>query len=349
MRYDPLSEDGRRAGTYLAGGFKAIPWSCIGDLEYFNQRLGLPHHGLKQGPCALCKCTGGYESTSWRDCRPTAPWMSLQWTPASWASWAGKSTCVLFEQVKGLTAMNASYDYMHSKHLGTDAVAFGSILHILVFSLLPDSPLTNLQTCWAFIQQQYKDLGITERFRSFRKLSMFERKKGGPKLKGRAMQIAAFNKPLLALWCHHMQEDLAVHQQIRTYLRLNCKMEAMMKDLEHELAFPEPQAQTFKDCAFCMAQLHRSLHVHFSAENGSGSNLFADIPKIHMVLHAALQSGCLNPRLTWCYKGEDAMKIASTLAASCAKGLSGPQVSLKMVNKLRIAWHLRLKALEVHS
>ena len=262
-----------------------------------------------------------------------------------WLSWPEKSKCPLFAEVEGLTAMSTSYDYMHCKHIGTDTVQFGSILHLLVFTMVShQEPLINLQICWKFIVEEYKRLNIEDRYRTFRKLSMFERKKGGPKLKGRACQVVSLGRPLLALWCKYMNEHLEIHKKVRTLLRLNCAMEEMMKQFQHELAFPEAEANTFKDYAFGMAQLHRELYLHFSQEEGQ--QLFADIPKAHMLLHACLQSKFINPRLTWCYKGEDAMKIARTLAGSCAKGVSGPQVSVKMVSKLRLAWHLRLKALE---
>ena len=81
-RYDPASKEGRKAQQPLAGGYAATVWALVGDLEYLNAVLKLPHYASKTSPCALCKCTGGAESTSWKDCRPTAEWVGLQWTPS---------------------------------------------------------------------------------------------------------------------------------------------------------------------------------------------------------------------------------------------------------------------------
>ena len=52
----------------------------IGDMEYMVQRLHLPHYSLKKGPCAWCRCTGDNSEDSWKDCRPSAKWVTMQWT-----------------------------------------------------------------------------------------------------------------------------------------------------------------------------------------------------------------------------------------------------------------------------
>ena len=164
-------------------------------------------------------------------------------------------------------------------------------------------------------------------------------KKKCPKLKGRAAQIAAFGEPLLELWEQYMNPEIAVHCKIRTYLRLNIAMEKIMKECRTETAFPEPQATNFISYAFAMCNLHLELGAHFEEE---GQKLFSSLPKLHLLLHTVLLCRHINPRLTWCYKGEDVQKVSRSLAASCARGLRGPAVTVKMVSKLRAAWHLRL-------
>ena len=80
IRYPKTSANGKKANKPLAGGFKGILWSLIGDLEYMNQKLDLPHFATQAGNCALCKCTGGELDTSWKDCRTTAAWLNLFWS-----------------------------------------------------------------------------------------------------------------------------------------------------------------------------------------------------------------------------------------------------------------------------
>ena len=339
-RFSPASLDARRALKPLAGGFKGILWSLVGDLEYMSARLGLPHYGLKKGPCGLCQCSGDEGVNSWKDCRLQAPWVQLQWTPESWEAWEEKSSCPLFGGIQGLTALNCSFDYMHCKYLGVDMIQFGSVLFLMVYHILPSSPLDNVKTCWKHILQSYKELGVVERYRGMRKLSLFTRKTGPPKLKGRASQIAALGQPLLKLWLTFMNHNLDSHKKIKVLLQLNCAMEGIMKECQWDVAFAGEAATKFIQFSFSMCQIHRELGVHFEGK------LFSELPKMHHLLHCSLQCKVLSPRLTWCFRGEDLQKVSRSLASSCAKGLQGPQVVTKMLAKLKVAWHLKLSKME---
>ena len=241
-----------------------------------------------------------------------------------------------------MTAVATSYDWMHAKLLGTDMVFHGSCLWLLCHELLPGNPLDNLTTCWNKILSVYTEKNILERYRGMTKLSLFQRKSGGPKLKGRAAQIASMAEPMLSLWSDFMNNADHQHRQIRTWLKLNVAVEKLIKENEDELAFSPANHSNLKKMCFGMAQLHRSLKQSYE-ENGA--QLFADIPKLHAWLHCALASSYLNPRLTWCFRQEDNMSVHRTLAQSCCKGIRGPQVTTKMVAKMRIALHLQLDSM----
>ena len=256
-----------------------------------------------------------------------------------WASWPNRSTCVLFQKLPALTAVATSYDWMHAKLLGTDMVFHGSCLWLLCYEILEEAPLQNLQTCWQKILAVYKEKHIVERYRGMNKLSLFKRKSGGPKLKGRAAQVAAIAEPMLLLWEENMDHSSFQHKQIRTWLKLNVAVEKLVKQNEDELAFSPADHSSLKTMCFGMAQLHRSLHQSYE-ENGA--QLFAPIPKLHAFLHCALASSYLSPRLTWCFRQETNMSVHRTLAQSCCRGIRGPQVTAKMVAKMRIALHLQL-------
>ena len=86
-KYSTTSELGKLAGQPLAGGYKGVLWSLVGDMEYFNQKLHLPHYALLSGPCCLCRCKGDESDESWRDCRLSAKWVSMQWTAAEQLGW----------------------------------------------------------------------------------------------------------------------------------------------------------------------------------------------------------------------------------------------------------------------
>ena len=238
------------------------------------------------------------------------------WSTVRWLEWPEKPVCELF--TNGTTACNVSYDYMHCKYLGRDLITFGSIMFLLVYQPLPSAdPKANLAVVWKHLLQAYKTFGITER-----KLAIFQRKGQPPKMKGRAGQ--------------HL-EELRIHRTIRTFLKINIAMEQILAD--HKECLPGPIATQFTKLGFAMMQIHLELQEHFLTED---VQLFPSLPKQHTLLHVCLQSKCLNPKLTWCFKGEDLQNISRTLASSCSRGLLGPQVVVKMLSKLRIAWRMRL-------
>ena len=339
-KFPASSVDGRRALQPLAGGFCGILWCLVGDLEYLTQVLKLPHYSSKKNPCALCRCTGDAQPNSWKDCRLTAEWLGLQWKPSQWMEWVDKSPCGLFQHLPGCTAVAVAYDFMHSKYLGTDMVFIGSCLWLLCHKILPKTALENLQTCWVCINEVYKAQQIVSRYRGMNKLTLFQRKKGGPKIKGRAAQVASLAEPLFVLWGRHMDATNLLHKKIKTWLKLNMLTERILKENAQNLALEPDECQTFKSMSFAMAQLHRDLAQSFLGKEET--TLFADIPKLHTWLHSVLASEYLNPRLTWCFRQEDYMGVQRCLARSSCRGLKGPQVTAKIISKVRVAMHIQL-------
>ena len=142
-RFPSSSLAGKRANTWLASGYhwgpNRDPWRS-GLPEW--QTLQLPRWSRNINSCALCLCDaqGPY---SWKVFKPDAPWVSKCWTPSTWSAWEGRSKCGLFE-IRHLTAVNVQCDYMHAKYLGTDLVAFASVLWLAIFVAGSQSPAKNL-------------------------------------------------------------------------------------------------------------------------------------------------------------------------------------------------------------
>jgi len=112
---------------------------------------------------------------------PNAPWVSVQWKPSAWETWKQRSSCELFALLPGLTACATSYDFMHSKYLGTDMVFLAACLWLVCYRILPQQPWQNLQICWQKKMSVYKEKKISDRYRGMHKLSIFEKEKGGQK------------------------------------------------------------------------------------------------------------------------------------------------------------------------
>lgn len=319
----------------LAGGYFGVLWSIKGDLEFLANVIDIPRWSLKSGPCCLCRCTGSGDH-SWADFTPTANWTKTVWTPSSWQAWANRSRCLLFT-LPGVSILTVCLDYMHVKYLGLDQYMFGATLSLLCFFVMSASPLENLQSCWAFIQSYYKDHEVDVKYRHLNRLTMFVRKKQGPKLRGKACEIKSFGPVLLALWQRYMNHSIKVHQQISMMLKLNCRMESLISEHKSSVSFPALAAQEFQDSAFAMCALQQVISNHFEDE---GHTMFATTSKNHMLLHIAMMSKDINPRLTWCFTGEDMMHKCQRLLQACVNGLKNPQATVKAATHYRLGMHL---------
>jgi len=338
--YSPDSPEGQKAGTLLAAGYFGVLWAIMGDLDYMAAILNLPRFSSSTSPCALCQCssTGDF---SWTDNRPTAPWIASCWTAGSWLSWENKSNCPLFT-LPGVTALSVCLDYMHCKYLGMDQYMFGSVLWLLVHYVLQYGDAQfNLGVLWDEIKTYYKQHKTPCRFKYLNRLTMFTRKNKAHKLRGKAAEVKHFGEVLLWLWQKHMNPALLLHKRILLMLKLNVQMETILALNKTSFALPAAEAHQFKQYAFDMAQLNNQIAEHFF-EDGL-PHLFQVTSKLHMVLHCALVAEHMNPRLVWCFSGEDMMKHVQTLASSCVKGLQGHAASIKMVSHYRLGLHLQNK------
>ena len=334
--FPPTSWRAKLAGRDLAGGFTGYLFATIGDMDYFASILQLPNYSWAKGPCSICRCTLGGEHT-WTDFRKTAAWIGTEWTKADWFSWGGRSMNPLFNQLPGQSCHTVSLDLMHCKYLGHDMYFYGSVLTLLCQYILPGTDEANLQTCWGFLKRYYKEHKIPSPYRYLTKVSMFIRKKKFPKLRGKASEVRHLAKPLSALWRHFMNGHVVTHRQIDLYLRLNIRFENILDDYKDHYAFPAAAHTAFVDTAFSMMQLSSQLADHFVDE---GIAMFDMTSKAHSVLHIAMLSKHINPRATWCFRGEDMMQKAQALLQSCVRGNNGALCFRKMLSHYRFGLHL---------
>ena len=326
-----------KAGQLLAGGYFGVLWAIQGDLEFLANVIDIPRWSLKSGPCCLCRCTGG-GPLSWANFTPKANWLKTLWTTTSWKAWPGKSKNLLFS-LPGVAIMSIALDYMHVKYLGLDQYMFGSVLSLLCHFVLQGSPVENLHRVWTFIQSYYQSHSVEVRYRYLNKLTMFVRKKKCPKLRGKACEIKYFGDVLLALWKKYMNGAIKVHQQVLLMLRLNCKLESLISEHKHEVTFPGPAAKEFQEAAFHMCSLQQVVANHFEED---GHSLFATTSKNHMLLHIAMLSKDINPRICWCFTGEDMMHKCQVLLQACVRGNRNPQATVKAATHYRLGLHFLL-------
>ena len=230
--------------------------------------------------------------------RLSAQWLDTVWKPAAWLGWALKSQCHMFT-LPGVTGANVVIDWMHAAYLGAYQYVVASVFYLLCFSIMPGTPKQNLERCWLFIKQFYKTAKTRHRYRYCNKLSMFVRKTGFPKLRGKAAKINGIVPAIQALWQNCMSVRITVHKKINTMLKQIALAESILSEHIGEVALPAPSADKFKHAVFAFCQLHVQLSEHFENE---GVKVFNVTAKSHMLLHAALLSKYLNPVLVWCFK-----------------------------------------------
>jgi len=232
-------------------------------------------------------------------------------------------------------------DYLHCKYLGSDQYQYGGLLYYMTYFLLPEAAWSNLQCIWSKIKFYYKELKVKHQYHYFNRLTMYVRKTGPPKLRGRGAEVLGLGKVLLHIWRDPHNPSIEIHRMLLVMLKANNNMEEILDEHRYEAALPALAAQRFVDNAFRMAHLQHLIYCHFNDEpllRGS----FAITIKLHMVLHIALHSHEISPRLTWNFTGEDSMGILKTLGQNCSKGVQPQDVCTKMLSHWRYAMHQEL-------
>ena len=112
-----------------------------------------------------------------------------------------------------------------------------------------------------------------------------------------------------------------VHKMVRLCLAQSVEMENILRShlpADGFLALPRDAADKFTEATCAMASLTVQLRDHFATE--TSHKIFTVTAKTHMLLHIALLSHIIHPRLTWCFSGEDYMHRVQRLVASCCTG-----------------------------
>ena len=327
------------AGQDLAGGFCGHLASIQGDLDFFASALQLPRWSVKAGGCCNCQCTFS-GATTWQKFNDVLHIANLEWKVSNWRLWEQRSPCKLFD-IPFVTAMNVMLDYLHLKYLGTDMYQYGAIFWLLVYRILPGTPVANLESCWQKKKYWYAKLGTKNRYHYFNRLTMFVRKSGPPKLRGRGAEVQGLCQVILEMWKEWHNPALEMHRMILQMLKQNVAMEDILQEHKGLAALPADAANDFTVACFKMAHLNHLIAEHFKNEDDVPA-LFQVTIKLHMLLHVALHSHEISPRLSWNFTGEDEMGVLKIFGQNCAKGLQAEDVGNKMLLHWRHAMHLEM-------
>ena len=129
-------------------------------------------------------------------------------------------------------------------------------------------------------------------------------------------------------------------------LKLNCKIEDVMDTFPDEIKLPLEIANKLVRQSFAMFQMRTCVNQHFQQHPGCTKQVFSLTGKVHMVFYSILLSGTINPKLVWCFMGEDFMRKVQKLGESCVGGMKSTAVSQKMNEHYRLALHLFLVSMQ---
>jgi len=149
--YDPQSSEGQLAGQYLAParstGYSATVWSVKGDWDYFSKTLGLKSYSAN-AYCDFCEIDKVHpDSEMWpTNVNRNALWKNRLLSPEAWKAMYGDRLHPLF-QACHMSNANLEPDELHVLHIGTTSYLLGSILWLLVYRRMRQSPEKKKHEC----------------------------------------------------------------------------------------------------------------------------------------------------------------------------------------------------------
>ena len=331
-------------------GYKAVVWSIQGDHEFFSNVLGLPHWSSHY-PCWECDAENFADATLGKEFKQIAlekadfrlyshaeclaePWSEHQ----------------LF-QLPGVSSHMVRGDPLHILFCkGLYSHLLGGLLHYLCWFEGPGKttqkkPWERLALIFQHVQGEYSKQGIASRLTNLR-LSMFtDPKKPWAKnasldCKGaEARHLLPALLPVLKLMLS-LEKDEAlgkVHEQMLCAAESLEKLVSLWDGASTILTAAEYEESLALGKAFLDAYLF--LH-HWSLEKDRCS--FHIVAKHHTFIHLLWNSRYLNPRMQWCFKGEDFVGQISKLTHSISMGVSSTRLSLKVAPKYRVLLHFKL-------
>lgn len=327
------------AGQWLTNEHhRFVLWVFEGDHEYFSNVLGLPHWRSRRC-CWDCNTDVTDEATTWKRLVPHG------WTVHTIAEVRATppSAHVLFT-LPGVTSKNVAHDALHVVFCkGLLSHLLGSVLHLLCWTgtgRQTTQPAVKLQAIWSKVQEFYSTHSSPTRLSNLR-LKMFCHDEQKPHSDYAFLNCkGAETKHLLPalFWVMQLAYDRSeLHTQI-----LLC-MEAMTNVIElWENSTWVLTARQAQECEhWCEKFLARYQWLNAWALR-EDRYLFHLVNKFHSFHHLCLWAKHLNPRASWCFKGEDFVGRMSTIASSVLYGVRSSRMSVKFAKKYRLMLHLRL-------
>ena len=127
---------------------------------------------------------------------------------------------------------------------------------------------------------------------------------------------------LLSVFTKHKDRTNQQHKQVELLLTMAVEMETIVDAHPHDFNFPLQVASNCTKCCQGFVQINTALGHHY---HPLGILLFHHTIKFHYLLHIGMVVKYVNPRLCWCFAGEDMMNKVKSLFAASHRGGASPQ------------------------
>lgn len=162
------------------------------------------------------------------------------------------------------------------------------------------------------------------------KVSMYAPDGEFPRLKGKAAEVRHLGRVLLEVFRAHCDTSQRAHRQCLLALQFSVRMESILDEHARDFVWPPEVAAEFLGAAHRFLALQTALGRQYHPQ---GVLLFSTTIKSHYLLHIGLLARHLNPRVAWCYAGEDLMHKVRVLVSAAQSGTGPALVPTKVLRK----------------
>jgi hypothetical protein len=335
-KYQPRGPSGEvlefNRGKIIDDNYFVWVYAVLGDMDFFQKDLGLPSQSNMDPNWACAHCHANKTNHNWFDFRPSAAWRkSAAREPA---------TTHVICKLPGFTTWHFAIDWLHVMDLGLACHAVGGTLYDVVFRRLQHlSRVKAMAEVASYIQSHtasHGKLPLNIELKHF--INVEKHQAMYPVLQFlKAAEVRAL-VPVVANLALEFCDGTPQSKHI-------CKMMkylACTYDIMHECG--DVLGARYSD--FDKAMTSCLLEYNWLARDAMNAVPYIPrwsvVPKMHYAVHLSQQAGICNPRLVWCYGGEDFVGRISKLGLAVSHGTAAFRMPCSLMDRYRIGMHIRL-------
>ena len=323
---DPL------AGQPLADGFYCVLWLIRADLEFLFLTMKLANYNCAVNPCNLCLANDNVRN--FRDARRgLAQWMKSVWTNETFKRAHPDRHPLL--NLPGVGILAYAPDILHTKHIGTDGYFLGSVLELLCFYMLANSPQENFDTIWQDIRAAYSRSTARSKFTNMT-INMFHKEGGMPFLKGAGAILKCLVPILRSVFAKYMNKDDQQHRFVYAALGESINIDAVLDAHRGKYKLSNDGSNKLLDSCYNFLAYITALGAYYHPK---AVRLFNYTIKFHYLLHLGLVGLYTQPLMGACYQGEDLMRVCKRLVQVSAHGSPPHKAAMTAIEKYERALH----------